>query len=227
MLRAMLYVQWKAARWPLVPFVLLAFGLPILLLGAARRFGQDGGEVVPAMMLSVTSGGLILFPVLATLVGLAVALLAWSWDHRLGHVYALSLPVSRSRYVLLRMAAGAILLAVPVAALWAGAFVAALSIPVPDGLHVYPLAFGFRFALACLIIYALAFAVAAGTTRTTVIILSALLVFLVFGTVVVDVIEGMTDARGLVRPVDLLYWALVRWPGPFHVFGGSWMLLDV
>lgn len=223
----MLYVQWKAARWPLVPFVLLAFGLPILLLGAARRFAQDGSEVIPALMLSVTSGGLILFPLLATAVGLTVALLAWNWDHRLGHVYALSLPVSRTRYVLLRMAAGALLLAVPVAALWAGAFVGALSVPVPDGLRVYPVAFGFRFALACLIIYALAFAVAAGTMRTTLVVLGGLLVFLVFGTVAVDVVERMTHSRGLVRPVDLLYWALVRWPGPFHVFGGSWMLLDV
>jgi hypothetical protein len=226
MLRALLYVQWKAARWLLVPFVLLAFGAPLLVLGTARRYGLEGDELLSGALVTLQSRSLILFPALAALTGFVVALAAWQWDHKLGHVYALSLPVSRARYSLLRFAAGALLLGIPVAALWAGAFTAVLTTPIPEGLHAYPVAFGSRFLLASLIAYATSFALASGTTRTTLVIVTSLVAFLILGNIAVDVIERATGLHGLFRPIDLLHFALVRWPGPFHVFGGNWMLID-
>jgi hypothetical protein len=227
MLRAMLYVQWKAGRWLLVPLVLLGFGVPLLVLGSARRFALEGNELLPEMLVSLQSRALVLFPSLAALIGFVVALAAWQRDHKLGHVYALSLPGSRARYVLLRFAAGMALLAIPVVALWAGAFTAVLATPIPAGLHAYPVAFGIRFLLASLVVYALSFALASGTARTTLVLVTSLVAFLVVGDIAVDVIERVTPLRGLFRPVDLLHYALVRWPGPFHVLGGSWMLIDV
>jgi len=227
MLRAMLYVQWRAARWLLVPFVLLAFGLPLLVLGAARRFALEGGELLPERLIALQSEAVFFFPALAALTGFVVALAVWQWDHRTGHVYALSLPVSRPRYVLLRLLAGMALLAIPVAALWAGAITAVAATPVPAVLHAYPLAFGLRFLLACLIAYTISFAFAAGTMRTTLVVVIVLVAFLSLGTVAVEVTERLTHTTDLYRPIDLLHLALLTWPGPFQVFGGNWLLIDV
>lgn len=222
----MLYVQWRAVRWPLVPLVLLAMGLPLLMLGGVRRYALEGEKLSSELLLAVQGSVLGVFPALAVLSGFVVALAAWHWDHRLGHGYALSLPVGRARYVLLRLLSGAVLLAVPVAALWAGAITAVATTPIPDGLRAYPVAFGLRFLLACVIAYVVSFALAAGTMRTVLVVAVSLVAFLVLGTVAVDAIEGATHLTGLFRPIDLLQHALVRWPGPFHVFGGSWMLID-
>jgi hypothetical protein len=223
----MLYVQWKAARWLLAPCVLLGFGLPLLELGTARRFALDGYQVSPGDLIAFEESTLLIYPLLAGVTGCLVALAAWQWDHRVGHVYALSLPVSRARYVLLRFAAGAVLLLIPVAALWLGALAAVTAMPIPAPLHAYTFAFGVRFLVACLIAYAVVFALAAGTIRTTVVLVSAWLVFLIFGSIAVDVIERATHATGWFRPIDVLEYVLVRWAGPFQVFGGSWMLIDV
>ena len=89
----------------------------------------------------------------------SAGVLARHWKH----VYALSLPLARWEYALLKFAAGVTLVLIPVVALLAGTLLGLAGLDVPDGLHAYPFAFTFRFMLAVLIAYAAAFAAAAFT----------------------------------------------------------------
>jgi hypothetical protein len=226
MLAQMTYLQWKASRWVLLPFVLLCFGLPQLAVrvateGATYRGVVAGDGVVYALQLWMP-----VFPLLAAIVGFAAALSAWVWDHNANHVYALSLPLRRSQYTLLKLAAGGASLLVPVLAVFIGALVAILLNQVPEGLRAYPVAFTMRFLLAALLAYALGFALAAGTIRTTVLIVAAVLLFLIGGTLLVGFIESVAEVQ-LRTPLDLLYDAFGTWAGPFHVYGGAWTLIDV
>lgn len=219
-------VHWKNVRWPLVPFIAAGFALPFAALRWSARAGESSTapalDAVAAMQIWV-----FVFPLLAALLGATLALTAWSWDHRANHVYALSLPVSRTRYTALKLAAGAILLLLPIAAAWLGALAGALSSDIPDGLRAYPNAFALRLLLAALICYAATFALAAGTMKTAVYIITGFLLFLIFGSILVGFVEELTGRSDLWTPIQLMHAALADWPGPFHVFGGNWMLLDV
>lgn len=227
MLKQSLFLQWKVSRWALLPFVLAAFALPLLAMGRAGAAARTDSFAAGYAALAVMQQWVVVFPLTAALLGVTVGLAAWSWDHRAGHVYALSLPVERWRYVLLKVTAGAVVLLIPVAAAWAGALLGTLTSDVPEGLRAYPNAFALRFLLAALIIYAATFAAAAGTMKTAVRILSGLLLFLLFGSILVGFVEQTFGYDDLWTPIDLLNAALGRWPGPFHVFGGNWMLIDV
>lgn len=224
MYQPMLYLHWKQVRLGLLPLVVAAFGLPLLSiqgLGAAT----SSTEVYRAMEL--TSLWLPLFPVLAIAVGVTLALTAWSWDHKMDHVYALSLPIPRWRYALLKMGAGAALALVPMAAFWLGAHLAVLSLEVPATLSAYPNELALRFALAVLVSYAGLFALAAGTVRTTVMVLTAL-VALPFLAAFADGI--LADHFGYFQETSLLetlFTSLVDTGGPLRIFTGSWALIDV
>ena len=118
MFRMILSTQWKWSRLAVVLGAVAAFALPVLSVGQFGGTGPSRWEV-QAMLGSIQAWG-VLYPVLAIVLGVSVAALAWTYDHRGRHVYALSLPVPRWHYVLLRFGAGAVLLAGPVIALWAG-----------------------------------------------------------------------------------------------------------
>jgi len=161
-----------------------------------------------------------LYPVLAAALGLLVAIATWAPDHRGRHVHALSLPVPRWRYVLLRFSAGAVLLAAPILALSAGAVLATWSATIPAGLQGYPVALANRFALAVLVAYAVFFAVSAGTARTAGIIL-AVIGSVILVQVVASVANVDFDLLGKLQV------AFLNWPGPLAIFTGRWMLIDV
>jgi hypothetical protein len=167
------------------------------------------------------------FPLLAAGIGFTLALSAWNWDHRLGHVYALSLPLTRMEYTLLKMGAGAALCLIPAGALWLGAHVATAAVALPAGLHAYPDQLALRFSLAVLMSYSVLFAMAAGTVKTTVSIISVALALLVIGTIGSELFVRryeLLSGDGMVESV--LVW-LLNAPGPLEVFGGSWSLIDV
>ena len=227
MLMQSLYLQWKVSRWTLVPFVIAAFGLPLAAMAHADAAAADTLFASGYSAIGAMEPWVPLFPITAALLGVTMGLAAWSWEHRANHVYALSLPVARWEYALLKLTAGAAMLLIPAAAAWAGALLGAATSSVPEGLHAYPNAFGLRFLLAALIIYAAAFALAAGTMKTTIRLLSGLLLFLIFGTLLVGLIEEIVGVDDLWTPIEILHAALGEWPGPFHVFGGNWMLIDV
>lgn len=226
-LSEVLRVQWLATRWLLVPLVLLCIGVPQLVVRTAT--GYSGGlraEATPPVLLSALRDLSTIFPILAAITGAAVALAAWNWDHRTKHVYALALPIRRGQYALLKLWAGALILLVPTLAVLIGASLATSMVTIPDGLRAYPLAFTARFLLAGLLVYATMFAMAAGTIRTTLIV--------TVGPVLILVLLSIFDpfllqhfGVSLLTPLGEAWYTMLEWPGPFEVFGGSWLLIDV
>jgi hypothetical protein len=218
MFRMILFTQWKWSRLALLLGVFAAFALP--LLSVQQAGDPDRSAWQARMLLDSVQSWSVLYPALATLIALLIALAAWSADHRGRHVYALALPVPRWHYALLRFGAGVILLAAPALALWLGAQLAAGTASIPAGLHAYPVALGVRFALALGVAYAVFFAITAGTTRTAGYVLA-----LVGGVIVIQVLAA---AAGLeFNLVPFLGDRLLLWPGPLEIFSGRWMLIDV
>lgn len=228
MLRQMLNLHWKAGRWAILLLVPVCFGLPLLV----ARFATTSARGLEPSFVAVTMihGSQVwapVFPLIAALAGIALALSAWTWDHRGNHIYALSLPLPRWEYALLKFTAGAILLVLPVFALYIGALLGSATLEAPDGLRTYPFALGGRFLLGSLIAYAITFAMGAGTVKTTLRIVIGVVLFLIVGTLVGDFLQSLLGLETAWSPFSLLERALLDWPGPFHVYGGSWMLIDV
>ncbi|MGH7568459.1 MAG: hypothetical protein ACREL9_05745 [Gemmatimonadales bacterium] len=218
MFRVMLFSQWKWSRLIIALGSIAGFALPILSVQGATR-PDRGALSAPDLLQALQSWG-TLYPVLAAALGLLVAVAAWAPDHRGRHVHALSLPLPRWRYALLRFGAGLVLLTAPVGAVLVGAILATASATVPPGLQTYPIALAARFALAVLVAYAVFFSVSSGTSRTAAFILAGL-----GSVIVVQVIAGAAnvdlDLPGRLLPIVL------NWPGPFAIFTGRWMLIDV
>jgi hypothetical protein len=218
MFRSILFTQWTWARTLILVGTLAAFAVPIISVGGGDVSSVDG-FTVSSYLVSLQSVGVV-YPVLAGILGMVLAITAWGPDHRGRHVYALSLPIPRWQYALLRYAAGLTLLAIPVFALWVSALIAAAMVKLPVGLTAYPTALSARFALAAIMAYSMFSAVSAGTSRTAAAILGGLAVILVaqlvftFANTGIDVISPTVDA-------------IFIWPGPLAVFSGRWMLIDV
>jgi hypothetical protein len=218
-----LRLQWLASRWLIVPLVLLCVALPQVVVRVTTTLGgvSSPGEVL--RMMQALSG---IFPFVAAITGAAVALAMWNWDHRTNHVYALTLPMSRAQYALLKLWAGAVILLVPALATWTGAWIATSTAVIPEGLRAYPVAFGVRFLLAAAIVYATMFALAAGTIRTTLIICIGFVTILIAGSLGLPFLERQFEID-LITPLSTGISTIARWPGPAQVFGGSWLLIDV
>jgi hypothetical protein len=230
MFRQMLFVHWKGVRFGLIPFILAAFGLPLLAVqGVTAGPGSpEASTIQAARLLGQMQQWLPLFPLLATVTGVTLALSAWAWDHRANHVYALTLPVARWEYVGMKMAAGALLLLLPVAAFWTGSLLATSALEIPEGLRAYPTAVAFRFFLAALTLYSLLFALAAGTLRTAIWILGGFVSLAVLGGILPDFLaESFFPALEGWSFLDWFVDAILDWPGPFEVLTGNWMLVDV
>ncbi|MGH7615086.1 MAG: hypothetical protein ACREMW_13715 [Gemmatimonadales bacterium] len=218
MFRMILYGQWKWSRLIIGLGTVAGFGLPILSVQSATPIGDrpvQAGE----LLQTIQSWG-VFYPVLAATLAVLVAIATWAPDHRGRHVHALSLPLPRWRYALLRFGAGLLLLTPPILALLVGALLATALAWMPPGLQGYPLALAIRFALAVGVGYAVFFAVAAGTSRTAGIILT-----LLGGLIAIQVLAGVANID-----LDLftrLQLAILNWPGPLAIFTGRWMLIDV
>ncbi|NIQ56151.1 MAG: hypothetical protein GWN71_23095, partial [Gammaproteobacteria bacterium] len=148
-------------------------------------------------------------------------------DHQAGHAYALSLPIPRWRYVLLKMADGAIFLLPAALVFWFGALLAAGSVTLPDGLHAYPTLLAMRFWMAMLLAYAVLFALAAGSVRTILIVVGGVFGGLLVGEVVVRFLDAFVLALEGWSFIRAVLDVLSGWPGPFRVYAGNWMLIDV
>ncbi len=230
MFQQILLLHWKTVRFGLVPFILAAFAAPLLAIqGMTPIMGDsDGSSVRAGWMLSQMLSWAPIFPLLATLVGIVVALSAWNSDHRGDHIYALTLPLPRWHYVGLKMGAGMVILLVPVFAFWLGSLLATASVQIPEGLRAYPGAVSFRFLLASLILYALLFALAAGTMRTALWVIGTFTALAVLGGIVPDFLAGTLFPS--LEGWSFLEWfveSALEWPGPFEVISGNWMLIDV
>ena len=218
MFRQMLYTQWKWSRLLVVAGALTGFSIPLL---SVRPLGDPtvAGSAIALVLATVGTYGM-LYPLLAGGAGLMLALTTWGPDHAGRHVYALTLPLPRWHYALLRFGAGAVLLGGVVAGVLLGSLVAVASVELPAGLRAYPFALTLRFALAAFVAYGAFFAVTAGTNRTAGFIL-AVIGGLVLAQIMVT--AGGSDVNFLVHMVERLF----LWPGPLEIFTGRWMLIDV
>ena len=228
MYQPMLYVHWKQIRVGLIPFIVASFALPILMVqGLGVTPGMDSATMEAYRMVNEFQIFLPAFPMLAAGIGGTLALSAWNWDHQHKHVWALSLPLARWEYAMLKMGAGAVLALLPVTALWLGAHIAAASIELPTGLNAYPNQLALRFALATLLSYSILFAMAAGTIKTTVWIVSSVIGFTFLGAIANDFLAMYFEYFARVHVVAEFYEWLARTPGPLEVFAGNWALIDV
>jgi len=125
------------------------------------------------------------------------------------------------------MGAGALLAALPAAAFWVGAHVAAASLTLPEGLHAYPNALALRFFLAELVCYAILFAMAAGTIRATLVIVTTCLLLLFASGSLNGFLGREFELFQDVNVLQAFMDVLVGPHGPFEVFSGSWVLIDV
>ncbi len=213
MFQAILMTQWKWARLPLLAATVMAFALPVLSVQPSRAYlgATNAGYVMASMQ-----GWALWYPLLAAAAGLLLAMSAWSHDHRLGHIYALSLPLPRWRFSLLRLGAGLVLLSAPVIAITAGSLAAIATTDVPTGLTGYPLALAMRFALAAVSAFTIFFAISAGSARTAGYVLAGIAI-LVLGE------YGLSTGPSGVSLIEFI----MDWPGPLAIFTGRWMLIDV
>jgi len=218
MFRTILFTQWTWSRNLVLVGTLAAFAIPLISVGNGDVASVDG-FTVRTFLLQLEGIG-VAYPILAGVLGLVLALSAWGPDHRGRHVYALTLPLPRWQYALLRFTAGLTLLALPVAALWVSALIAAASVKLPVGLTTYPTALAIRFALAAFVAYAAFSAVSAGTSRTAAYVLGAIAVLLVAQLV-------FTFTSTDIDVFSPVFNAVFIWPGPLAVFSGRWMLIDV
>jgi hypothetical protein len=217
MFRAILYQQWKWTRLIVAFATVAAFAIPLFSVRSASA-GMDH-KMAAQFLADVQTWG-ILYPCLAGALGVLVAIALWAPDHRGRHVYSLALPLPRWRFVTLRYLAGLTLLGPPVIALTVGALVAAATASLPTGLHTYPIALAIRFALALVVGFTLFFAVSSGTARTAGAILSS-----VAALVVLQVLISATGSEtNILMPIVNF---LLAAGGPFAVFTGRWMLIDV
>lgn len=218
MFRQMLQTQLKWSMIALAALVVAGFAIPILSVQTAGIVQPTGWDA--DTLLTAVRGWGVAYPILAGAVGLVAALTAWSHDHRGNHVYALSLPVARWKYAILRFAAGGVLILPIVVALWIGGLAAGSASTIPIGLHAYPTALALRFALAALVAYAAFFAIASGTSRTAGWVLGVIATLVV---VQIGLSAAGVHASFLPDTLERLY----TWPGPFELFTGHWMLINV
>ena len=226
MFKQIMLLNWKVSKFALAMLVPLCIGLPIALLRLSSEYTLQVSAMPALDMLRVAERWARAFPLLAGAAGCAIALCVWAWDHKTNHVYALSLPIERWRYALLKFLSGTTLLGVLFAAILLGSIIAVSITDLPTGIRGYPMALAIRFLFAALITYAITFAFAAGTMKTTVRVFVIMFVIFIGGGLLTDVI-GDAMGRPVSSPIGLFHDALSNWPGPFNVFGGSWMLIDV
>ena len=217
MFKAILFQQWKWTRLIVALSTVAAFAIPLFSVrGSAPTLEHNDA----ARFLGDVQTWGILYPVLAGALGVLLAITLWTPDHRGRHVYSLALPIPRWRFVMYRYLAGLGLLAAPVLGLVLGTLLASSMTALPTGLHTYPLALSLRFALAVLVAFTLFFAVSSGTARTAGTILGGIAALVVVQ-VLLSAAGSQTDI--LMPIVNVLLTA----PGPFAIFTGRWMLVDV
>ena len=218
MFREILYTQWRTSQLFVLFCFLAGFAIPVLSVQDAVGSAMPGYSA-PDILAKMESWS-IAYPLLAMAVGLVIAMTSWAADHRSNHVYALSLPLPRWMYALHRFGAGLLLLGTAILGVFIGALVTSLMADLPVGLETYPMLLTLRFGVAAMFAYSVFFAISAGTSKTAGYVLAV-----VAGILLVDFVLKLASVD--VGFAQSLFETLARWPGPFEVFTGRWMLIDV
>jgi len=219
MFAQVLKAQWLQGRVIVVLFMVLAFAVPLGTVFYGGDVATTSGENVAAWLsMSKTVGQAI--PILALSLGVLMGMASWAPDHSGRHVYALSLPIPRWQFVLLRFAAGVTLLAIPVAGLGLGAVIASLAVKLPSGIHAYPFQLTMRFGLSATVMFAIFFAISIGTRRAVIATLGT-----VGGLLLADLLRTALGDDPVV--VTFVFGILTTFPGPLAILMGRWALFDV
>lgn len=199
----------------LIALTAMAAALPVLSVRVLL------GQGLAADSLLVLSGAASIapaFPLVAGFIGVAVALSAWQSDHEGGHVYALSLPIPRWHYALVRLAS-AFLLVVPTLVGFAlSATIVAAAVELPPGLHSYPLSLVVRFCALTIVTFSLFFALASGSKKS-----SGWGLLVLLAVIILDV----AYQSGSGRDYSPLFNLLLGSHSPLSFFFGQWSLVDV
>jgi hypothetical protein len=220
MFAAVCRMQWKASFTAVSLLAVAGFIAPLLAVQQAGFAVGDRRAWDLVGMLTLVEAAGALFQVLAIILGLTLSVTAWSADHQSDHVYALTLPVPRWYYVVLRFGAGVLLIVPVTLAVGLGCAVAIQGVELPVGLRTYGTAITLRFALAALVSYAATFALAAGTKRTVALAIG--LPVAVFAIAELLAMAGVGEGL-LVMLVDGIFTR----PGPFEILAGPWSLIGV
>lgn len=217
MFRVVVLSQWRESRLAVGFLAVMALAVP--MLSTWGNWSDAGPAAYLHLTGSVWRWG-VAYPLLALVTALILGLGVWRPDNRMGHVYALTLPVARSRYLLLRYAAGLLLIAAVAAVLWIAAMASTTRLALPSALQAYPGALTLRFLLAAAVAYTLFFSLGAMTPRLGRILVAAFLA-LVIVTAVADLLHlGWWPLPSVLRALFSPY-------GPLGAFQGRWMLIDV
>jgi len=213
-----LYVQWKWNRDFLAFYMIVAFAAPLVILWAALpHLGLTSGRELVSVggAVGATTG------VIAVLAGLTIAWQGYGVDERAGHIYALSLPVTRGRALAIRAGTATIMLALPALAIWVGAMIAAGQVELPPSLHSYAGSLATKALLASWLAHACVFALRYCARRRARSVLAVLVVAVIALSATAMVVPG--TRAGIARAGDFL----ISNPGPFGVLFGRWTLIDV
>jgi len=213
-----LYVQWKWNRDFLAFYTVAGFAAPLIILWIALTYlGLTTARelVLVGGVVGVTTA------VIAVIAGLTVAWQGYGVDDRAGHIYALSLPVTRTRALALRAATAALILLLPAIGVWIGSMLAATQVTLPPMLRSYAGALAIRALLAAWLAHTCMFALRYAAGRRAKLVLAALVIMI--GTLGFAT-EAVPAAREAILNVGNF---LISSPGPFGVVFGRWTLIDV
>lgn len=216
MLRAILMTHWKWSRGTFVFLGVALVAMPLWAVGLMEGTGITEMEIREILARMEFTG--FMYGMLAFVAGTAAAGTSWNADSTSQYVYAMTLPVPRWHFVMLRFAGGAAMLAMATIAQWIGALAATSIATIPPTLHAYPSGLALRFLLASLVAYALAFATLVRGKGPVFWLLGAM----ACATAIALVLSG--ENIEAVRPFVNLF---LGSGGIFGVFRGSWMLIDV
>ncbi len=220
MFRAVLYTQWKWSRPAILLAVLVAGYIPLTAL-RGMPYKSESTYHIPSLYSGIIMASTY-YQWLALFTAVIVAISTWQADGHRQHVYALSLPVPRWKFVLLRFAAGTTLLGVVAIAVGLFGAVATAIAPLPSMLHAYPFGLAVRFWLGSLIPFGLIFALLVSSPKRVRLVVA--------GVATVIVVDMALAAMGLIdKPVVLgtFFDAIYSGRGPLAAFLSKWMLVDV
>ena len=218
MFREILKTQWKWS-WILVA-IAIACAIIIPVIGIGHIKGGDLNAVaVREVVTSVERTGWF-YGLLAASLGTSLGSTAWGADTAGSFVYAMSLPLPRWHYVMNRFLAGALLILPVALVVGISGYAVVAAATLPAGLHPYVGALALRFLLAALLSYAFVFGAAAPAPKTVLAAAFAFILLLVFS-------GGLSAAGFRGSIIDRGFEGLFSPSGPFAVFIGRWMLIDV
>lgn len=217
MFAMILRTHWAWTRLLVTGIALLAFLMPAFVW---RLAGGDASSLGAIQLLNGLSGLGPMLAFLALFGSFILAVYPWTLDAETKHVYPLALPISWTRYVGMRYAAGALTLLVPTLALYVGCRFAVSLIVLPPLLQAYPGALAVRFLLAALVAYSASFALQYLAGRRAAIVALVIMLSLAFVLITLE-LSGAHDTSKAIGSF------LFEWPGPFGVFSQSWVLIDV